>query len=127
MYITYAEYQALGGTLSETAFNLEEKKARKKLDFFTFNRIDFDTLEDEDIESIKELMTMFINKMSVSSLGAGVTSYSNGIESIGYSDSYGKSLQNELHELAIEYLPIDLVSCSTTPEDYPPPGEEYYV
>ena len=39
-YLTYAEYQALGGSaIGETPFNLLEFEARKKIDEKTFNRL----------------------------------------------------------------------------------------
>lgn len=38
-YLTYEEYQALGGTLEETPFNLLEFEARRKIDLRTLNRL----------------------------------------------------------------------------------------
>ena len=38
-YLTYNEYRELGGTLSQTPFNLLEFEARKKIDVRTFNRL----------------------------------------------------------------------------------------
>ena len=39
-YLTYGEYQELGGTLDETPFNLLEFEARKKVDERTLKRLD---------------------------------------------------------------------------------------
>ena len=38
-YLTYNEYQALGGTLDLMPFNLLEYEARKQIDLKTFNRL----------------------------------------------------------------------------------------
>jgi len=38
-YLTYAEYRALGGTLTETSFNILEYEARKQIDLRTQNRL----------------------------------------------------------------------------------------
>lgn len=38
-YLTYAEYQDLGGTLEETPFNLLEYEARKQIDIRTQKRL----------------------------------------------------------------------------------------
>ena len=37
-YLTYLEYQSLGGTLEETPFNLLEYEARKQIDLRTQRR-----------------------------------------------------------------------------------------
>lgn len=39
-YLTYNEYQSLGGTLEEMPFNLLEFKARKEVDKYTFGRLE---------------------------------------------------------------------------------------
>ena len=41
-----------------------------------------------------------------------VRSYGNGIESFSYSDNQKSLLEQELYQLAIEYLPIELISAS---------------
>lgn len=38
-YLTHSEYTQLGGTLPESAFNLLEHKARKKIDKRTYGRL----------------------------------------------------------------------------------------
>ena len=47
-YLTYTEYQSLGGTLEPTPFNLLEYNARKRIDEKTFGRlIDIETVPQE--------------------------------------------------------------------------------
>ena len=38
-YLTYAEYQAYGGTLSQSDFNLAEFRAQKRIDYLTDTRV----------------------------------------------------------------------------------------
>ena len=38
-YLTYEEYQELGGTLEETPFNILELEAQKNIDKYTFDRL----------------------------------------------------------------------------------------
>ena len=39
MYLTYAEYTAMGGTISQAAYNRLEFKARKIIDQYTYGRL----------------------------------------------------------------------------------------
>lgn len=43
MYLTYEEYQNMGGTLDETAFTDFEMEAETIVDWYTFNRLQKDT------------------------------------------------------------------------------------
>lgn len=47
-YLTFSEYQSLGGTLTETPFSILEYNARKKIDQRTFGRLqNLDTQPEE--------------------------------------------------------------------------------
>lgn len=50
MYLTYAEYQNMGGTLDETTFNDYEFEARTQIDWYTFNRLQNDTQYPEAVK-----------------------------------------------------------------------------
>ena len=85
-YLTYEEYRALGGTLTETPFNLLEFEARKCIDLRTQKRL-------VDIENIPEEVKLcdfhLINKIekyaeSMNSIGGNVKSENTD----GYSISY---------------------------------------
>ena len=59
-YLTYLEYQSLGGTLEETPFNLLEYEARKQINIRTQNRlIDETTIPNE----VKLCVYHLINKI----------------------------------------------------------------
>ena len=106
-YLSFAEYQSFGGTVSSTDFTNLELKAERKLDYFTQNRLKTATTI---ISEVKELLVEFIDRMAKSAENGNVTSYSNGIESFGFAENQTKALNSELYQLAIEYLPIDLIS-----------------
>lgn len=106
-YLTFQEYQNLGGTVSTNDFTILEPKARRKLDYFTQNRLQTATTI---ISEVKELMTEFINRLVISPLNGNVTSYSNGIESFGFGKNQTDAFNSELYQMAVEYLPIELIS-----------------
>lgn len=94
MYLTYLEYQDMGGTLDETTFNDFEFQARAQIDWYTFNRLQKET----DLpEAVKRCMYHLIDllflaasatatpEMSPSNgVAAGVASQSNDGVSISY-------------------------------------------
>ena len=90
MYLTFAEYQALGGTITATAFPLLEFKARKMIDSYTQGRVNKMTAIPEDI---KKCMFELIGKISTEQeYGAGmITSESSG----SYSYSVDISTSNQ--------------------------------
>lgn len=108
-YLSFAEYTSFGGTVLESTFDILEIKARRKLDYFTQDRLKTATTI---ISEVKELMTEFINRMSISPLNGNVTSYSNGIESFGFGQNQTDALNTELYQLAVEYLPIELITAT---------------
>ena len=88
-YLTYEDYQALGGTLSLKSFNLLEYKSRKQIDHYTFNRLMNGVPEDIkfDIE-----LTMY-NLIRINGNAESTSNKTN--ESIdGYSVTYGGTQQS---------------------------------
>ena len=111
-YLTFEEYIAFGGTATESNFNSLEPRARRKLDYYTQDRLKTATTI---ISEVKELMVEFIDRMAKTPLNGNITSYSNGIESFGFAENQTKALDNELYQLAIEYLPVELISAYVEP------------
>jgi hypothetical protein len=76
MYLTYEEYQNMGGTLDETTFNDLEFEAEALVNWYTFNRLKKDTTFPEEL---KRLMKYLINNAqanpisSVTNDAAGVS------------------------------------------------------
>lgn len=111
-YLTFSEYTELGGTIAdESVFTNLERKAERKLDYFTQDRLKTATTI---ISEVKELLVEFVNKIQNSPLNGNVTSYSNGIESFGFEKNQIQAFENELHDLAVEYLPIELITSYVT-------------
>lgn len=56
MYLTYAEYKAMGGELDTTEFTRLEYKARMEIDLVTFNRLKEVDIPEEVKKCIYELV-----------------------------------------------------------------------
>lgn len=90
-YLTYEEYQDLGGTLQETPFNILEFEARKNINKYTFGRLE--NLENQ-INEVKICEFKLIGLLNTYS------DYENQNKSIssentdGYSISYAQSTVN---------------------------------
>lgn len=90
-YLTYEEYQDLGGTLQETPFNILEFEARKNINKYTFGRLE--NLE-QQINEVKICEFKLIGLLNTYS------DYENQNKSIssentdGYSISYAQSTVN---------------------------------
>ena len=68
-YLTYDEYQALGGTLDMTPFNLLEFEARRKIDILTSDRL-------RNLDEVPEEVKLCVNALVNSIDGYNKTSYS---------------------------------------------------
>ena len=58
MYLTYAEYKAMGGTVDEALYTKYEYRAEAIINWYTFNRLAKDT---EYPEAVKRCMFMLID------------------------------------------------------------------
>ena len=96
-YLTYTEYTSLGGTLTETPFNLLEFEARKQIDLRTQKRL----VGIEEIpEEVKLCDFHLINKIekyteSMNNVGGNIASENTD----GYSISYVTA--NQLKEVIV--------------------------
>jgi len=89
LYLTYDEYLAYGGTLSEVDFALAEFKARKRVDYLTDSRVEAMT---EIPEAVKLAMMSIIKADGAVGVDAQagaplVASFSTD----GYSENYGSA------------------------------------
>lgn len=104
MYLSYEEYQTMGGMLNETAFNEYEFEARNYIDLYTYNRLQ-DEIEIPD--KVKEcefyLIKQIANQQALlnsasgddttsQSTNAGIASQSNDGVSISYNVLSAKEL-----------------------------------
>lgn len=112
-YIEYDEYLELGGTVSEDAFVVLERKAQRWLDYFTFDRVKYLTrIPDE----VKEVLVEFIQRLQSyedqTMDGQLISKYSNGVEDITYSRSRESDVKRAMGKVAIEWLPDYLTNRS---------------
>lgn len=104
MYLTYNEYQNMGGTLPESTFNDLERSARFYVNWITFDRLKkYTTIPEEVKECMYALIRLIEQRMNVLEITpngvtvsdtsrAGVKSRSND----GVSESYNSMSANEL-------------------------------
>lgn len=104
MYLTYAEYQNMGGMLEETAFDDIEFEAETYVDWVTFNRLHKDTEYPEVLKKcmyhIIKLITAKMEAMVIpteadgsdGSVSAGIASQSNDGVSISYNIMSAKDI-----------------------------------
>lgn len=94
MYLTYEEYQTMGGTLDESAFNDFEFEAETSINWYTFNRLQNNTTFPEAVKrcvfTLIKLIALKANASAVGDIGdenvnsGAVASQSNDGVSISY-------------------------------------------
>ena len=120
MYLTYTEYQNMGGTLEETAFNDLELEAESLVDWYTFNRLQKDTnYPDRLKQCMYRLIKLAEERQAALSLGesatgeseltgAAITSRSNDGVSISYNAMSAKDVfditKGEMKDVIERYL-----------------------
>lgn len=87
-YLTYHEYQSIGGKLDKMPFNLLEYRARKEVDLCTFNRF-------SKISEYPQELKLCINEL-ISELYSYNNSGNKASESVGsYSVTFDKPVSSE--------------------------------
>ena len=96
-YLTYAQYTAWGGALSEAAFNLAEIKARSRIDAMTQGRVAYMATIPEQVQAaMMEIITVDGTYSAAAQAAAPVAA---SFTTDGYSESYGSA---EARTAAIE-------------------------
>lgn len=96
-YLTYAQYQAWGGGLTEPAFNLAEIKARSRIDAMTQGRVAYMAQVPEQVQAAMMEIITVDGTYSASAQAAAPVAAS--FTTDGYSESYGSA---ETRTAAIE-------------------------
>lgn len=106
MYLTYEEYNNLGGKAQESDFSVLELLARKRLDYWTQKRIS------EPTEDVKLCMRLIIDAENDTISGThDVSSFSNDGVSVSFSDAQTTSQKWEsIYDRIVEILPVEMVS-----------------
>lgn len=82
MYLTYADYTSMGGTIDETTFNDFEFEAECIVNWFTFNRLKTETTYPEELARCMYALiklaklkadAMILGSQTISTTSAGVT------------------------------------------------------
>lgn len=110
MYLTFTEYQNMGGTLDETAFSDFEMEAEAIIDWYTFNRLQNDTTYPEKLKQcMYRLIRLAQQRQDALSLGestsgdsseggASIASRSNDGVSISYNVMSAKDVFDTLKD-----------------------------
>lgn len=106
MYLTYEEYSSLGGKAPESDFTRLELLARKRLDYWTMDRI---TEPDDDI---RLCMTLIVDAEYGEQSGEhDVSSFSNDGVSVSFADAQTREQKwSDVYDRIVEILPVELVS-----------------
>lgn len=89
MYLTYVQYVAWGGTLSETQFQLAEIGARARIDAMTQKRVAYMTQVPEQVQAAMMAIINVDNVYSASAQAENPVAAS--FNTDGYSESYGSA------------------------------------
>lgn len=83
MYLTYAEYQTMGGTLDETTFNNLEFEAEALVNWYTFNRLKKDTSYPQELKRVMNYLINLLNLQNsiVNASGGNSSTAVSGIQS----------------------------------------------
>ena len=110
-YLTFEQYQQLGGKCTEDAFPNLQFDTETKMDYITDGRLSklMATLEEvpEVVQRLEVKLIDIIMSINTSNQGVGnVTSYSNGIESFGYATDKDSEeyIWNKFKNIMLEYL-----------------------
>lgn len=88
-YLSYEQYQAWGGTLSESAFTLAEIKARARIDALTQGRVAYMAAVPEQVQAaMMEIITVDGTYSAAAQAAAPVAA---SFSTDGYSESYGSA------------------------------------
>lgn len=90
-YLTFEQYQTLGGKCPEDAFPKLQYDVEMKMDYITSGRlskmIENSEIVPEEVQHLEAKLIDIESSNNSSTSNVGLTSYSNGIESFGYDTS----------------------------------------
>lgn len=107
MYLTYDKYQEMGGTMPEAEYPMAERRARALLDDWTLGRVK--RLE-EIPEEVELAMYEIIDRLGVAYDANNVSSFGNGVNSIGFTSASDQ--RAELFDIVKAILPVELISAA---------------
>ena len=107
IYLTYAEYKEIGGTLDETAFNRNIDRACVMIDVRTQSRLE---CFEEIPQSVKVVCTDLVEYISTNTVEKAVTSRSQSAGGVSESESYAtKTAEDFANDLDRIFEPLAVV------------------
>ena len=100
-YLTYAEYQSMGGTLTQAAFSGFAFAADRHIDRLTHNRVASETPVREAVKRLAFRVVEFL-RTSDEAMTAGIKSAGNGAASVTYFTP--KDIRAQIARFAVDYL-----------------------
>ena len=96
MYLTFTDYQEMGGKLPKTDFESQEFAARKKIEAITYKRIiikdDEANVSDDVLETLQRLVFALIERQLLGNVrGRRTIAESNDGRSVSYADDKGSA------------------------------------
>lgn len=98
-YLSYEEYQSLGGTLEETPFNIAEFYSRKEIDLRTQKRLNGVEEIPEEVKLCIYNLINLINKYQSQNININLSSESVGDYSVSYINDYKQIMTNKQSEI----------------------------
>lgn len=108
-YLTFEEYQKLGGKCTEDTFLTLQYDSESKMNFLTFGNVErlIDKLGNvpEDIKNLEVKLIDIVNSVNTDR-DTSITSYSNGIETFSFSTekSAQQAILKNFKDLMMQYL-----------------------
>lgn len=121
-YLTFEQYQSMGGTMAEDDFAKAEPRAELLLDNWTLNRLRCGCIRSEWAKPVRVAMAALVDMVpgiekarSSKAEGTEVTSFSNGVNSFGFgggssSTFAATSAEASAYVSVAAMLPVELVS-----------------
>lgn len=106
-YLTFAEYKSLGGTLTETPFNVAEFYSRKEIDIRTQNRLNGVEEIPDEVKLCEYNLINTLEKYKNESLKGNISSERVGDYSVSYTSDYKeiiKSKSSEINDIIMNSL-----------------------
>lgn len=113
MYLTYEEYQNMGGTLDEATFNDLEFEARCKIDYWTFSRLKNESAQSETVQRCMYKLIRLIQQTQEASVLSGEGENSSTLAGIASMSNDGVSVSYNVMSAsqAVELISKDLDNC----------------
>ena len=109
-YLTYADYQSMGGTLAQAAFNSFVFEAGRHIDRLTHERVVGETPVREAVKNLTFRIVEFL-RTSSEAMNSGIKSAGNGAASVTYFTP--KEIRAQIARFSADYLAGEITDDGT--------------